>query len=205
MRIVLLAACAVYLSASGAAWAADCSKGMLWPYVRSPGDCLTPDEIKAGKTGVYAGPVNTDPDLSAIPRDEPVKTGAVQPTTVTGGSSDGGALIPISIFTDHTTAPPAATCHKGVLWPFVRSDGDCPTAAEKKEGKTVYGNPAAVTPVSVTTDAATGTTETESTDSDTVAAPACHKGALWPFVREPGDCPTDAEKKAAAAKAAAGK
>jgi hypothetical protein len=22
----------------------------------------------------------------------------------------------------------------------------------------------------------------------------CHKGLLWPFVREPGDCPTDAER-----------
>ncbi len=32
-----------------------------------------------------------------------------------------------------------------------------------------------------------------------VAPPAaypatCYKGLLWPFIREPGDCPTDAEK-----------
>ncbi len=34
---------------------AGCTKGTLWPFKREPGDCLTADEKKAGKTGVYGG------------------------------------------------------------------------------------------------------------------------------------------------------
>ena len=71
MRFLAFAACALFLSASAPATAADCTRGMMWPYVRAPGDCLTDAEIKAGKTGVYNGPVNTNPDLSAIKPDAP--------------------------------------------------------------------------------------------------------------------------------------
>jgi hypothetical protein len=54
MRALTLTACVVLFAAShGSALAASgCGKGMLWPYVRQPGDCLTDDEIKAGTVTV---------------------------------------------------------------------------------------------------------------------------------------------------------
>jgi len=45
---------------------------------------------------------------------------------------------------------------------------------------------------SATTEAPAGTTETTPPPA---ATPACRKGWLWPFVRKPGDCPTDAERR----------
>jgi hypothetical protein len=30
-----------------------CTKGIFWPFVRSPGDCLTDTEISSGRTGTY--------------------------------------------------------------------------------------------------------------------------------------------------------
>jgi hypothetical protein len=226
MRILFLAACAVYLSATGAASAADCTKGMLWPYVRGPGDCLTPDEIKSGKLGAYSGPVNTDPDVATIPRSAPAESGAVAPSAPASASPAPVVSAAPASPSAGTPAPPqstaqsnAVTCHKGLLWPFVRSDGDCPTDTERKEGKTVYGNPAALSPASATastptapkvtpvsaTGNATAVPATEQTPQPDAAAPTCHKGIFWPFVRQPGDCPTDAEKQSATKKPGSGR
>src|SRR5258707_5555545 len=75
----------VLFGASGSAFAADCTKGMLWPYTRNPGDCLTDAEIKAGKTGVYSGPVNTNVDVSSIKPETSTPS-----TPSSGGGSTGG-------------------------------------------------------------------------------------------------------------------
>jgi hypothetical protein len=202
MRILFLAACAVYLSATGAASAADCTKGMLWPYVRGPGDCLTPDEIKSGKLGAYSGPVNTDPDVATIPRSAPAESGAVAPSAPASASPAPVVSAAPASPSAGTPAPPqstaqsnAVTCHKGLLWPFVRSDGDCPTDTERKEGKTVYGNPAAVTPASAPPGAVVSAAPASPQSTAQSNAASCHKGLLWPFVRSDGDCPTDTERK----------
>ena len=234
MRALTLTACVVLFAASqGPALAASgCGKGMLWPYVRQAGDCLTDDEIKAGQRGVYQGPVNNNPDMS----DVKVETPSVN--TVTGGSSGGlfsrimggsgggssTPATPASIQSGQGPSGPslngpgfsapavrradAAACAKGWLWPFVRNPGDCLTNAEKGNGLTgVYradqvvasAAPAAaapgVTPVSApgraTAETPAGSTETPRPSAE----PACRKGWLWPFVRKPGDCPTDAERR----------
>src|SRR5882672_9057393 len=61
MRVVAFAAAALLFSAADSALAMSffsgnggCAKGMLWPYVRNPGDCLTDAEIQAGQRGVYS-------------------------------------------------------------------------------------------------------------------------------------------------------
>jgi len=220
MRVVLAMTASVFLfAADGSALAAaSCSKGMLWPYVRNPGDCLTDAEITAGQTGVYNGPVNTNPDVAGI---HPVAP--VQNAPVTGGKSPGSAPTNSTTTATRGTSGTqntasiqrntAVPCHKGALWPFVRSAGDCLTDVEKKEGQTgVFGGGAAgVTPVStasVSTDktgeapapsSGAGNARSTSTASNqppaTAPEPACRKGLLWPFVRRDGDCPTDTEKK----------
>lgn len=227
MRALTLTACVVLFAAShGPALAASgCGKGMLWPYVRQAGDCLTDDEIKAGQRGVYQGPVNTNPDMSNVKVVEP-------PTnTVSGGSSGGlfsrimgggGSSTPASVQSGQGPSGPSlngpgfstpavrraddGACSKGWLWPFVRNPGDCLTNAERDNGQTgVYradqvvasAAPAAapgVTPANAP-GRATGETPAGSTETPPPAAqPACRKGWLWPFVRKPGDCPTDAER-----------
>ena len=236
MRALTLTACVVLFAAShGSALAASgCGKGMLWPYVRQSGDCLTDDEIKAGQRGVYQGPVNTNPDMSNVKVETPpVNTvsggssgGLFSRIMGGGGGSSGGSTTPTPASIQSGQAPdgpslngpgfsqPAArraddgACAKGWLWPFVRNPGDCLTNAERDNGQTgVYradqvvasaapaAAPPSVTPVSApgraTTETPAGSTETP----PPAAQPACRKGWLWPFVRRPGDCPTDAERR----------
>jgi len=175
------------------ALAADCTKGMLWPYVRAAGDCLTDAEIAAGQKGAYNGPTTTNVDVSAIkPAEVPAQVSG-SPASV--GRSD-GALLETSVFGAEPAARSVAQCNKGILWPFKREPGDCLTAAEKRSGQTgVYGG-AAVTQASVTT-AAPGEAGAPPAQAPQPApqAASCSKGWLWPFVKSGGDCPSEADKK----------
>jgi hypothetical protein len=155
MRTLTLTAFLVLVAAAdGSALAASgCGKGMLWPYVRQPGDCLTDDEIKAGQRGVYNGPINTNPDLSGIRIPAPAQSSGVTatatpaapvatpsatvPTVAAPGATPAAPSGPPLNGAGFTAAPRADSvdCKKGWLWPFVRSPGDCLTDAERGNGK----------------------------------------------------------------------
>src|SRR5579871_3856470 len=98
------------LMSTGPSLAADCTKGMLWPFVRAAGDCLTDAEIAAGQRGTYSGPTNTNVDVNAIkPADVPAQTGSAG----SFGNSN-GALIDTSVFGAEPAGRAAAQCHKGI-------------------------------------------------------------------------------------------
>jgi hypothetical protein len=188
--------------------AAECTKGMLWPYVRATGDCLTPDEIKAGQSGNYAGPLNTNPDVANMKVETPVEVNAPS----SGGDGLLGNMfgfIPSTSGDDavYDSLGPAGlirrpegvaqeSCHKGALWPFVREAGDCLTDTERRDqGNTVYrADTLTATPAS-----ATGAAINAAAKPPAPPAETCHRSAFWPFVREVGDCRTEQEKKDAAA------
>ncbi|HEY4264064.1 MAG TPA: hypothetical protein VGM72_02000 [Micropepsaceae bacterium] len=230
MRIISLVACvalsgAAGFAGTGSALAADCNKGMLWPFVRTAGDCLTDVEIASGKTGVYNGPVNTNVDLSTVkPSEPPVQnnndsnSGGLLGGSLFGGSlfgsgsgssgnnsGDGALITSTSVFGGGPASRTATTvnCNKGTLWPFSREPGDCLTEGEKKAGKTgVYGGGPGVMPVGATATAtATAAADSAQTSSASPSPPAaappatCQRGWFWPFVRESNDCPTEADKK----------
>ena len=185
------------LMSSGPTSAADCAKGMLWPFVRAAGDCLTDAEIAAGQKGTYSGPTNTNVDVSAIkPADVPAQTGSTGSIGSTGNSN--GALIDTSIFGAEPPARSVAQCHKGILWPFNREPGDCLTEGEKREGQTgVFGGAAAATQASViSTVPASGTPSQGSQPASVPQAVSCSKGWFWPFVKESGDCLSAGDKQA---------
>jgi len=190
MRKVCLIACVSLLMSTGPTLAAECTKGMLWPYVRAAGDCLTDAEIAAGQKGTYNGPMNTNVDVSAIkPAEIPAQAGSVGGT----GRSD-GALIEKSVFGAEPPSRSVAQCNKGILWPFKREPGDCLTEGEKRAGQTgVYGG-AAASPEAAAAPATAPAAGAQPTPP-TNAVAQCNKGLLWPFSREPGDCLTEAEKR----------
>jgi hypothetical protein len=227
MRNTIAAAAIAMLASSGSAFAADCTKGLLWPYVRNPGDCLTEQEVKTGVyQGAPQGPVDVgnikSPMQPAMPitaqdchetgiwpfRSEEcttvVKAGVTvsappAPQPAVAGTPSAPAPVaqaaPAAVVTQTSAAP--GSCSKGLLWPFVRDNGDCPTEIERAGG--------AKTPVSVPTSApaqatAVATPAVVTQVSAAPAAPAtpaatsCGKSWLWPFVRDAGDCPTAIEK-----------
>jgi hypothetical protein len=203
MRLAIVVASVAFFAASGSAFAADCNKGMLWPYTRNPGDCLTDAEIKAGQTGVYAGPVNTNVDVSSIKPDSSALSagGSVSSSESSGilGGYFSGGLLGGGPSTPNASGSSAVSCNKGYLWPFVREPGDCLTAQEKVTNKNGVYRSAEVTQVSVSTapagDAGAANPPANAPTPPTSSAPACERSWLWPFVRRAGDCPTDAEKK----------
>ncbi len=203
MRLFTVVASLAFFAASGSAFAADCNKGMLWPYTRNPGDCLTDAEIKAGQTGVYTGPVNTNVDVSSIKPDAAALSsgGSVSGSTSTGASGGyfSGGLLGEVLGSGSSSSTNAGSCNKGYLWPFVREPGDCLTAQEKLTNKNGVYRSAEVTQVSASKapagDAGAGNPPANAPTPTASSAPACSRGWFWPFVRKSGDCPTDAEKK----------
>jgi len=161
---------------------------MLWPYVRNPGDCLTDAEIKAGQTGTYNGPVNTNPDISGIRIEKPAQNVI---TTVTPSAPVAAASRPLAtapareltsvspngVRTNLANVPrdDAVSCHKGVLWPFRRQPGDCLTSVEKERGQTgVYGGGSGITQVSAVTTTAAPATNAQPGSASTNATPAAN-------------------------------
>ena len=205
MRLFTFVASVVFFAASSSAFAADCTKGLLWPYTRNPGDCLTDAEIKAGKTGVYSGPMNTNVDVGSIKPETSVPSSGGGGSTggfFSGGLFGGGSSTPSASSTPSISSAPsgnAVSCNKGTLWPFVREPGDCLTATEKRTNKNGVYRGTEVAQASANNapagDAGAANPPASAPPPPASSAPACQKGWFWPFVRKSGDCPTDAEKK----------
>src|SRR4029453_1208529 len=139
---------------SSALAASGCGKGMLWPYVRQAGDCLTDDEIRAGQKGVYNGPVNTNPDMSNVRVETPPATSITSESKGLFSRLTGGRNTTASVRSTSAqgpsgpsmngpgfSAPPVqraadGPCVKGWLWPFVRKPGECLTGTERENGQT---------------------------------------------------------------------
>lgn len=141
MRIILIAAYTVLLAGSAPAFAEDCSKGLLWPFMRSAGECLTQTEKSQGMTGVYRG--TSDAEERATPLQTPP---ASAPNATSSGVTPAPAKVSAAPVPAPTTplpqavaeTPPpgaaSASCQKGWLWPFVREPGDCLTDTDRKNG-----------------------------------------------------------------------
>jgi len=153
-----------------------CNKGYLWPFLREPGDCLTATERLTNKTGVYRAEEVTQASVS------------------NAQAGDAGAVNP-------TNAPPPpasspAACQKSWLWPFVRESGDCQTQVEKQANGVYRGGEVTQASASIAPagDAGAGKPPASPPLPPASSASACQKSLFWPFVRESGDCPTDATK-----------
>jgi hypothetical protein len=84
------------------------------------------------------------------------------------------------------------TCGRSLFWPFIRESSDCATAEKGKPSGTVA-------PATQSEPAVVPVASQPASANSTASAPAegdasCHKGLFWPFVREPGDCASTADK-----------
>jgi len=135
-----------------------CTKGLFWPFVRDPGDCLTDNERASGRTGTYRqDEIVREPQASAPASVQASQTAAPAPAA-TPASTEPSAVTPAQSAASPAVQPqaePAADqaagvvpaseerteylgeggCTKGLLWPFVRRAGDCLTDAERQSGR----------------------------------------------------------------------
>jgi hypothetical protein len=234
MRILFVVPCVVLFAGNVSAWAADCNKGFLWPFMRSAGECLTQTEKSQGMTGVYGGageaqggatPVQIPPAPQSNTAAVSAGASSAAKVSATPAAVPAAATAQASAVTA-TPSAASASCQKGFLWPFMRSAGECLTQTEKSQGMTgVYGGageaqggtaPLQVPPAPQTNTvaASAGASSAAKVSATPAAVPAaataqasavapatsaasssCQKGWLWPFVREPGDCPTGQDRK----------
>ena len=143
MRIIFAVVCGILIAGNTTAWAADCGKGLLWPFIRSAGECLTQTEKSQGITGVFGGAGDarkpaSPPQTPAPPQANAATASAVVSSTEKVSATPVAApAAPAPAQASSGTAAPstaAVSCQKGWLWPFVREPGDCLTDQDRKNG-----------------------------------------------------------------------
>ena len=158
----------------------ECNKGLFWPFVRNPGDCLTDAERRSGMTGTYRGSEveQTDAgDEAAAPAPAAPAQAQQSPPTPAVGAPSEQASAPEPPQEMDTTA--GATPVPASPAPAAGTAAVQPAAAQRAA-------PAAETAAPQSSPAAE--------DRATYTGPGgCTKGIFWPFVRRAGDCLTDAE------------
>lgn len=142
MRILFVVVCVVFFAGNASAWAADCNKGLLWPFMRSAGECLTQTEKSQGMTGVHGGasealesaaPVQMPPAPQPYPAAAPSGASSAAKVGATPIAAPAAAPAQALAATSARSAA-SASCQKGWLWPFVREPGDCLTDQDRKNG-----------------------------------------------------------------------
>jgi hypothetical protein len=148
----------------------DCNKGMFWPFVRKPGDCLTDAERNSGMTGTWreseieeSRPEAAE-ERSALPAPG-ASTAETQPAARQPAS-------PSPTPAPSSAAPVAAS--EGAVNAAPQSNTVQPAAARAEEP-------------------ADGQDSNSDGRATYTGAGGCTKGIFWPFSRRPGDCLTDAE------------
>jgi hypothetical protein len=146
-----------------------CNKSLFWPFVRSPGDCLTDAERAQGMRGTYRGDEAAEAEPAA----------AEQPALQTGGAAN-AQNAPEAV---QPTAPPAASS-TAVQGPAPISQSAAPPSPAM---------PPAPAPQPVENEVEAEVVPAADGRAEYLGEGGCSKGIFWPFVRRTGDCLTDAE------------
>jgi hypothetical protein len=170
---LIICLCVIVLTTGGGASAqvnysgeGGCNKSLFWPFVRSPGDCLTDAERASGMRGTYRG------DEAA--ETEPVA--AEQPAPQTGGAAN-AQTAPEAVQPTASPAASSAAAQSPAAPAASQSASPLPATTPQPAGNEVEGE---VVPAA-------------DDRAEYLGEGGCTKGIFWPFVRRTGDCLTDAE------------
>jgi len=206
-------------AADAQAWTdGECRVSLWWPYVRSPGDCLTDGERKAGATGTYRDP---DGALMRIPvavralqslesceasaGPEPairsISTGVVlrgstdTRITITGANFRCNSQAYFNAVPVPTMVVSPTQLEMMIPQELAGRDGSYPIVVRNR-------TPVATANLGQQNFSNAPTRQGAPVPAVTPQAPAatnargCNTSILWPYFREPGDCLTDAEREA---------
>lgn len=148
-----------------------CNKSLFWPFVRSPGDCLTDAERASGMRGTYRG--DEAAEAEPVPAEQP----ALQPGGAANAQTAPEAVQP--------TASPAASS--------TAVQGPAPAPVSQSAAPQTPAMPPAPAPQPVAGESVAEVVPAAGDRAEYLGEGGCTKGIFWPFVRRTGDCLTDAE------------
>jgi len=158
----------------------ECNKGLFWPFVRNPGDCLTDTERRSGMTGTYRGSEVEETDAGT-------ETAAPAPAQAQQSAPPPAAPAPTQ--QPSAPSPPPNATSTAQIPPVPATPAPAAPAAG-----TAAAQPAAAQSAAPVVESAAPQSAPAAEDRATYTGPGgCTKGIFWPFVRRPGDCLTDAE------------
>ena len=191
----------------------ECNKGIFWPFVRDPGDCLTDAERRSGMSGTHRG--------SEVPQAETAEPALQSPasqslTSQSNAPDASPAQAQQSAPPSEGNAPPAAPANPNstpnVASPAVSSPPTAPPNAQMPAPANVptpaqasVSAPAEEPEQAASAQPVAAQNVQPASEAEAVQDPAsdgratytgdggCTKGVFWPFVRRAGDCLTDAE------------
>lgn len=200
----------------------ECTVSLAWPYFRDPGDCLTDAERKAGGTGTYRDPDGIymrspiaaralgvlegcdaadapEPQIASISQRTFVRGTTDQSITITGTNFRCNSQVYFNAIPIPTRVFSATQIDALIPAELAGRPGDFPIIVHNRSPTAVASLDA---PVPVAGNSGGGLFGFGS-DSDESEGPraitnerGCTTHLLWPYVRRPGDCLTDAEKEA---------
>ncbi len=215
----LLGCFAVPQQAAAQSWTDnECTVSLFWPYSRDPGDCLTDAERRGGLTGTYQDPdgylmrtpvavqalhnlegceatAGPEPQLSVISEGVIVRGGADQRVTVTGSNFRCNTQAYFNAIPVPTVIVSATQLEMLIPLELASRDGNYPIVLRNRAPTALAnlgpGNtPGAIPGVGAPAGA------TPSGEPVITNERGCNTHLLWPYVRRPGDCLTDAERQA---------
>jgi hypothetical protein len=148
----------------------ECNKGLFWPFVRNPGDCLTDTERRSGMTGTYRG-------SEVEEADEAAEAATPAPAQAQQSAPPSASPAPTAPNPPQNVASPAGAAPEPAS-PAAGAAAVQPAAAQRAAP---VGSPAVEEPAA------------EDDRTTYTGAGGCTKGVFWPFVRRAGDCLTDSE------------
>jgi hypothetical protein len=209
----LLASTFVAPSAQAQAWTdGECNVSLWWPYVRDVGDCLTDSERAAGATGTFRDPdgiymrspiaaralgVLEGCDAAAAP--EPTVT-AISQRFIARGTTDQTITIRGTNFRCNSQVYFNAIPIPTRVVSATEIDALIPAELAEHEGEFPFivhnRSPAAVASLGGPAPGAAAPIGAPEAPREITNERGCNTHILWPYVRRPGDCLTDAERAA---------
>jgi hypothetical protein len=178
----------------------ECNKGIFWPFVRDPGDCLTDAERRSGMSGTHRGSEVPQAETaepasqSNAPDPSPAQAQQSAPPSEGNAPPANPSLTP-NVASPAVSSPPTAPPNAQMPAPAsvpTPAQASVPAPAEEPE-QAASAQPVAAQNVQPASEAAAVQDPASDGRATYTGDGGCTKGVFWPFVRRAGDCLTDAE------------
>lgn len=207
-------------TAEAQAWTdGECTVSLWWPYSREAGDCLTDAERRGGATGTYQDPDGflmrtavarsalqtlegcqasggPEPQIGSISQGVIIRGTTDQQITITGSNFRCNSQAYFNAIPVPTNVVSPTQLEMILPQDLAERDGNFPIVVRNRNPVALAGAVAPRTIPNELTEEGAPAADQPLEGRTITNERGCNTSLLWPYVREPGDCLTDAERAA---------